>query len=217
MTLSKLFTKPLPHIMTIDGPVGILELMLQAPIVDDGKAIAVICHPNTSQQGTMHNKVVTTLAKALGQLNMPTVRFNFRAAGGSEGEYDHGVGEQDDLFAVLKWLEDVAPGRRLILAGFSFGSYVSAAVANECNPSALISIAPAVDRLDYTLFNKIDCPWFVLYGDQDEVVAVESIRWFVNNPPVALQATEIPGATHFFHGQLIDLKDRVFHLLAPRD
>src|SRR5690606_30980050 len=107
----------------LTGPAGRLELMVDLPEEDTGRAgVAIVCHPNPPDGGTMHNKVVTMTARAISELGIPAVRFNFRGVGQSEGSFDNGRGEVLDLLAVAAWVQKVRPGDALWLAGFSFGS-----------------------------------------------------------------------------------------------
>ena len=85
---------------------------------------AVVCHPHPLYGGTMHNKVVFRVARALHGLGLPVLRFNFRGTGMSAGEHDFGRGEADDVRAALDYLAEQFPGRPLLLAGFSFGAWV---------------------------------------------------------------------------------------------
>src|SRR5690606_22779986 len=127
--------------LTLDGPAGPLEVAVDLP---DGDAaprpiIAVICHPLSIEGGSMHNKVVTMAARALRDLGITPVRFNFRSVGASAGTYDNGIGETDDLRAVAHWVRSQRPDSALWLAGFSFGAYVSLRAAAALEPQALIS------------------------------------------------------------------------------
>ena len=113
--------------LTLQGPVGPLEVAVDLP---EGEATprpvtAIICHPLSTEGGTMHNKVVTMVARALRDLGVTTVRFNFRSVGASAGEFDHGNGEQDDLRTVAAWVREQRPDHEMWLAGFSFGAFVS--------------------------------------------------------------------------------------------
>ena len=199
----------------IKGPSGDLEMLTTFPVQPELPYVAVICHPHPLHQGTMHNKVVTTLAKSvLSQL--PTVRFNFRGVMGSAGDYGEGIGEQDDLGAVLEWVKQVLPTHQLLLMGFSFGGYVAASVANKRHDiDHLITVAPALRLGHFNQFTDVSCPWLVVYGDQDDVVSVEGLRSLVDNPPVlTLRGQILCGAGHFFHGRLLDLQQCVANDLA---
>jgi alpha/beta superfamily hydrolase len=197
----------------IEGKVGQLELLTTMPSPYTSKKVAIICHPNPLQTGTMNNKVVTTLAKVFDQLGMATVRFNFRGIGKSEGISTASLAEADDLRAVVAWVKKVLPSPQLYLAGFSFGSYIAALVANEISPEGLVSIAPPVDRLDFTVLTKIHCPWTVVMGDSDEIVPPESVIEWAKHPPAPIEFILIPGVGHFFHGRLTELRDRLLRAL----
>jgi alpha/beta superfamily hydrolase len=137
--------------LELDGPAGPLEVVVDLPKADVPvqPIVAIVCHPLSTEGGTLHNKVVTMTATTLRELGIATVRFNFRSVGGSAGEFDHGVGEQDDLKAVAAWVRSQRPDDRLWLAGFSFGAFVSLKAAAELQPEALISIAPPAGRWDF--------------------------------------------------------------------
>ena len=199
----------------IKGPSGDLEILTTFPVQPTLPYVAVICHPHPLHQGTMHNKVVTTLAKSVTS-QLPTVRFNFRGVMASTGDYGDGVGEQDDLEAILEWVKQVLPTHRVLLMGFSFGGYVAASVANKRHDiDHLITVAPALRLGDFNQFTDVSCPWLIVYGDQDDVVSVEGLRRLVDNPPIkALRGNELVGAGHFFHGKLLDLQQSVVAEIA---
>ncbi len=194
----------------LPGPEGNLEVMTTRPSKLSKPITGVICHPHPLYGGTMDNKVVTVVAKTFDQLGLKTVRFNFRGVGKSEGHYANGVGETGDLKAILTWVRKTCPDDAIWLAGFSFGSYVAAQVANEDHGVArLITIAPTVDNCDYQALTNIACPWLIIVGEEDELVPLADIQAFVKTPPVPVQFFSIPGASHFFHGKLIELRERL--------
>ena len=144
--------------LLLDGPAGALEVAVDFPEPADARPLlAVVCHPLPTEGGTMHNKVVTMVARALRELGATTVRFNFRGTGGSAGAFDHGKGEREDLRAVVEWARAGHPGHALWLAGFSFGAYVSLSAAAALRPDALISIAPPVAGRGWE-FDDIEIP-----------------------------------------------------------
>lgn len=194
----------------LPGPAGQLEVMTSWPENSaQPSGVGIICHPDPRQGGTMHNKVVTTTARAMIHLGLATVRFNFRGIGLSSGEYGHTHGELADLNAVIAWTKTVLPNQPLWLAGFSFGSYISALAAQSAGPVRLISIAPPVNHYNFTQLTQIRCPWLVIQGDQDEVVEFAQVQAWANHPPSPLQLIVMPGATHFFHGRLIELREHI--------
>lgn len=110
----------------IPGPAGRLEALLEAPARAEPAEIALVCHPHPLHGGTLHNKVVHRLARALRSTGAATLRFNFRGVNLSQGQYDHGAGEIDDARAALAFLLQRFPSLPLTVAGFSFGSRVAA-------------------------------------------------------------------------------------------
>lgn len=198
----------------LDGAVGKLELLTVKPEHFSSRKVAIICHPNPEQEGTMQNKVVSTLAKAFEQLGIATVRFNFRGVGKSEGVHGKILGEIEDLRAVVAWVKKTLPHCEIILAGFSFGSYIAAVVANEINPLHLISIAPPADRYDFNAFKNIRCPWLVVMGDADEIVPPETVMEWAKNPPAPIHFILLPKVGHFFHGHLIELRELLIKELS---
>jgi len=191
--------------VTIPGPSGDIEGIVDCA-VGDPQGGAVICHPHPLYGGTMQNKVVHTLAKSLTASNRTAVRFNFRGVGVSKGEYDEGAGETDDALAVIDWLASHQTGLPMILAGFSFGSFVALQAAAQAKPAALITVAPPVRMFDFKNLSFIGCPWLLIQGDEDEVVDANSVvNWVrsLENPP---QLEIMHGASHFFHGKLLDLR-----------
>jgi alpha/beta superfamily hydrolase len=192
----------------IPGPAGRLQAVLAEP-ASDGSLYGVVCHPHPLFGGTMDNKVVTTVAKALADCAVPTLRFNFRGVGSSHGTYDEGVGETDDAAAVAEWGERRWPGRRLVLTGFSFGAYVALRVAQRRALAGLILVAPPVGRFDFAGLVPPRCPWMVIQGDADDVVdSARVIDWARRSVP-APKLVCLPGVGHFFHGRLAELRDAV--------
>lgn len=194
----------------LPGPAGVLELASDRPVSEIARAgTALICHPHPLQGGTMHNKVVTTLERSLRELGLATVRFNFRGVGGSAGSFDEGRGETHDALAVAAWIKQVRPDDVLWLAGFSFGSYVALRVAGQLPAKQLITVAPAVTRLDFSALPLPVCPWLVIQGEADEVVDPGAVYAYVatHSPPPTL--VRVPETGHFFHRRLLDLRSIV--------
>lgn len=192
----------------IEGPVGQLEA-IWSPTDSNTTRAAVICHPHPLHGGTMSNKVVTTLARTWRDAGVSTLRFNFRGVGASAGVHDHGVGESDDLLAVLDWLQQQGV-RQLDLAGFSFGSWVAASTVSRLPAvftlGRLVLIAPPVQ---YEGYGAVQPPagTLVFQGDADDVVdPVDVQAWVVSrqSPP---EFFCFAGAGHFFHGRLTELKE----------
>ena len=214
----KLFSRKNERFL-LNGPAGKIEVMT-APTSYAKKAkkavTGVICHPHPLYGGTMNNKVVITTAKAFEQLGVKAVWFNFRGVGKSEGHYDNAVGETDDLKAILRWVkEEACPDDEIWLAGFSFGSYIAAKVANtDTNIGQLVTIAPAVNNYDYKVFTNVACPWLIVLGARDELVPLKEVKAFVDQPLITVRFTIIEEAGHFFHGKLIELRETLIRELS---
>ena len=200
--------------LLLDGPAGALEAVVDFPEPAEARPlVAVVCHPLPTEGGTMHNKVVTMVARALRELGATTVRLNFRGTGASAGEFDDGRGEREDLRAVVDWVQDARPGDRLWLAGFSFGAYVTLAAAAELLPDAVISIAPpAAGRgWDFAAIPAPDVPWLVVQGDADEIIDPQAVYAWIDGLARKPQLVRMPDTSHFFHRKLVDLRGAIQH------
>jgi alpha/beta superfamily hydrolase len=193
----------------LDGPAGQLEALLESREDVTPAANAVICHPHPLHGGTMHNKVVHTLARALIGIGFRVLRFNFRGVGKSGGDYDDGRGELQDALAAIAWMRSAAPELPLWIAGFSFGAAIAIRAAMEIRPDGLISIAPSVARFADGMDNQPHCPWLIIHGDNDELVDVdETVKW-VNELEPGPELSVFQDTTHFFHGKLVELRQAV--------
>lgn len=203
--------------VTLDGPAGRIEALLDTPPGPLAAAVGVVCHPHPQHQGTMLNKVVHTVGRALNDLQIPTVRFNFRGVGASEGAYADGVGETEDALAVAAWAQRHFPGADLWLAGFSFGAAVAirAAVASSCRQ--LISIAPPVARMASLLGDASPaCPWLLVQGTSDEVVSAADVAAWARARTPSPDLVLLQDVDHFFHGRLTLLRDTIIsRVLRP--
>jgi len=196
--------------LLLPGPAGAIELACSVPAPDVARrGVAIVCHPNPLQGGTMFNKVVTTLDRSLNELGLATVRFNFRGVGKSEGVHDEGHGEADDLAAIAAWVRRERPGDVLWLAGFSFGSYVVLRAAAKLTPAQLILIAPPVGRWEFEGIELPECPILIVQGEDDDVVDAQAVfAWAgAQTPPPTV--VRMPETGHFFHRRLIDLRGAV--------
>lgn len=194
----------------IDGPAGKLEALLETPTKrDEFHAVGVVCHPHPQFQGTMLNKVAHTIARAFNDLGAPALRFNFRGVGKSEGAFDNAAGETDDARAAIQWIQARWPGLPVYLGGFSFGSQVSLRVAETEPPDWLVTVAPPITRLDMENFRRPDCRWLVAQGGEDELFDARAVEEWVKrlSPPPDFEM--LPKASHFFHGHLTELRERI--------
>jgi alpha/beta superfamily hydrolase len=202
----------------LNGPAGMLEGLCDVP---DGMAIkgtAVICHPHPLFGGTMQNKVVQTLAKAFVQNGWRAVRFNFRGVGGSDGVYDEGRGELEDLMHVIAQSQSLAlqgsapTGSALALAGFSFGAFVAshavAQMADNPNLDKVVLVGTAASNFSVApVPQELHEKTLLVHGEVDDTVPLSSVMDWAR--PQSLPVTVIPGVAHFFHGQLPLLRNLV--------
>lgn len=193
--------------LTLSGPAGRIEALLEAPREHDGRAVAVLCHPHPQFQGTMLNKVVHTMGRAANELGAPALRFNFRGVGASDGEYAEGRGEADDTLAVIDWARERYPGAELWLCGFSFGAMVACRAALTAAPAWLVSIAPPALRMAGLLEGREpEGRWLVIQGDADAVVPCDTVVDWVHGLKRQPELVVLPDVEHFFHGRLTLLR-----------
>jgi len=204
---------PLKASLRIAGPAGALELLLEEPATPDHARFGVICHPHPLHGGTLDNKVVHTLARALHELSVPTLRFNFRGVGASEGTFAHGRGETQDTLAVVDFARERWPNAVPWLLGFSFGGVMALRAAAECNAQLLVTVAPAVDRMAPGAALP-DCPWLLVQGDADEVIDGQKVLEWAGSLKAPPLVHVLPQAGHFFHGRLGELRDVVVQFAA---
>lgn len=201
--------------ISIDGPCGPLEALLCE--VPDARGVALICHPNPVQGGTMLNKVVSTLQRAVRDMGYHTLRFNYRGVGASAGSHDMGTGEVDDAEAVAHWLRAQYSDLPLMLFGFSFGGFVAGALAGRLEDQGVViprlfMVAPAVQRLHIPEHLPQGGELVVIQPEQDEVIAPEDVYAWSAGLSRAHQLLKVAECGHFFHGKLPELKD----LVQPR-
>ena len=185
----------------IDGPAGPLEVVANVP-EGTPSGLALVAHPLPTHGGTLDNKVVQTLAKTFVALGYVSVRLNFRGVGQSAGAFDEGIGEAEDAMAALaharKEFGDALP---LVLAGFSFGTYVQTRVAQRVTPQRMVLVGPAVKRFPV---GHVPADTIVIHGEEDEVVPLADVLAWAR--PQELPVIVFPGCTHFFHGRLPQLQ-----------
>lgn len=212
---------PGKHTVIIRGEVGDLEVEVIIPENPNYEFCAVLGHPHSLHGGTMHNKVVTTLAASFSNLHIPSIKFNFRGVGKSGGSYDAGLGESIDMLIITRIWQDLYPSSKIIFAGFSFGSFVAyraaAIYSSEISDSLpLITVAPSVVNYDYREFPGFDGSWLVVQGDNDEIVEPRSVYDFVESFDKKPELLILSDTTHFFHGKLVELKAKLTDYLSKK-
>jgi alpha/beta superfamily hydrolase len=197
----------------LDGPAGRLEALLNAG-ADEATHAALVCHPHPLFGGTLHNKVVFHTMKALNSFGFPVLRFNFRGAGLSQGEHDHGRGEMDDVRAALDWL-DREFRLPLIFAGFSFGAAVGLPLAcADGRVQAVIGlgipVAPIDERAyDFSFLQTCAKPKLLVSGARDQFGPRAQLQRLADALPEPRKLVLIEGADHFFEGRLRELRETI--------
>ena len=217
-------------IREIAGPAGRLEALLDEPpaarrVNTDGllehadpagiRAAVVLAHPHPQQGGTMHTKAVYQSAKALMRIGCAVLRFNFRGAGTSAGQFDEGRGEMDDCRAALDFMHDRYPDARLWCGGMSFGAWIGLTVgAQDPRVSTLIGIAPPVSRYDFEIVRASTKPKFFIQGEFDEVCSLKDMRAFYASAADPKELVVIDGADHLFDGKVSEVAEAIEDLFG---
>jgi len=176
----------------VAGPAGRIECAVDSP-AGAARGVALIAHPHPQFGGTLDNKVVQTLARALVELGYEAWRPNFRGVGASEGGFGGGQGEVEDLLSVFQEI----PSEKIVLAGFSFGAAMQAKLAARVKPERVVLVGIAV-----TSFAVPGVPpgSMVIHGERDETVPLAAVLDWAR--PQDLPVVLVPGADHFFHRKL---------------
>lgn len=197
----------------LEGPSGKLEALLNSGAPDASHA-ALVCHPHPVFGGTMHNKVVFHAMKALNSFGFPVLRFNFRGTGMSEGEHDHGRGEQDDVHTALDWL-DLQFHLPLIFAGFSFGAAVGLRVGcGDDRVKAVIGLGMPVQpfderNYDFEFLQSCRKPKLFVSGSRDQFGPRAKLEQVVNTASDPQKLVVIESADHFFEGRLHEMRSAI--------
>ncbi len=199
------------NIFFIEGKSGRIESAHDKVKNANPDKVAIISPPHPLYQGTMHNKVLTTIARAMKSNGIESYRFNYRGVGDSQGEYGEGFGETEDLVSMCEWVKSNTSAKEIILCGFSFGGAVAYMGLEKLDiASSLVTIAPAVDRFDLSKYSQPTLPWLVVQGVDDDTVKASSVFDFVlNRVDSDLTLVKKNNVGHFFHGKLTDLKEVV--------
>ena len=201
------------------GPAGRLEALWEQPETAGAAPplAALLCHPHPLYGGTMHNKVVHHTARALQELGLPVLRFNFRGAGLSEGKHDNGRGEAGDVRAALDFLAEKLPAACILLAGFSFGATVGLRVgcADE-RVRALIGLGLGANATDFSFLASCSKPKLFIQGTRDEFGSREAVEAAVAQAAPPKELVWIEDADHFFADRLDAFRQALLdHFPAP--
>ena len=202
--MAEIWVSQIRPVEDLRGPAGRLEALLNTGR-DDAAYAAMVCHPHPLGGGTMHTKAVYHAMKAFSSFGLPVLRFNFRGVGLSEGEHDHGRGEQDDVRAALDWLEHTFHNRPILFAGFSFGSYVGLrACCGDVRVKGLVGLGLPVRVAEreyrYGFLPRCTAPKLFISGDHDEFAPRDELAAVWARAPEPKRLVLIEGADHFFQG-----------------
>jgi|SRR5580658_88267 alpha/beta superfamily hydrolase len=197
----------------LDGPAGNLEALLEAPEDSAPRAAALVCHPHPLFGGTMHNKVVYRVARALRSSGHVVLRFNFRGVGRSEGRHDLGIGEIADARAALDWLRNRYRGLPYTLAGFSFGSRVVLSLGCALrDPERLIALGFPAKRDPVGVLAACTSPKVFIQSTHDEYGPPREMETFYAQVADPKRLIWVEAEDHFFAGGLDELERQVVNL-----
>jgi alpha/beta superfamily hydrolase len=206
------------HRLFLPGPAGKLEALWEERPSARADLVALVCHPHPLYGGTLHNKVVHHTARALQELGLAVLRFNFRGAGRSQGRHDQGHGEADDVRAALAWLKKKTPDAEVVLAGFSFGAWVGLRVGcDDAGVRVLIGVGLPANDSDFTYLADCSKPKLFVQGTRDQFGSLGAVEALVQNTAPPKELVWLEGADHFFAGHLDELRHAIRdHLPLPR-
>jgi len=205
------------HERFFPGPAGELEGLLESdPDRGPVRLAVLVCHPHPRYGGTMRNKVVHHLARAARRASAVVLRFNFRGVGQSRGQYDDGVGEQDDFRAAITFLAEQHPGLPLAGIGFSFGARVS--LRGGCSDprlERLIAVGLPAGSGDWSFLGRCARPKHFVHSTRDQFGSRQQLEAVFRLAAEPKALTWIEAEDHFFQGALDRLEEAVYEILRP--
>ena len=199
---------------TFAGPAGSIEALYKPGSTAPERA-AVLSHPHPQFGGTMHNKVVFRAAKAFERLGYPSLRFNFRGVGRSQGSFDEGVGEADDVRAALDWMASEHPGLPLVHCGFSFGNAVGTPVAAvDDRVDRLVCLGTPTASFRFERLADVVIPKLFVQGEYDEHGPLKALREGLTRSAQPWRLVVVKGADHFFAGHLDEMERAIVDYLS---
>lgn len=170
--------------------------------VQKGEKGAVVTHPHPLYGGSMYNQVVEILTTVYQEKGFSTLRFNFRGVGSSQGDYDQGKGEKEDVRSALHYLYERGKSE-FDLAGYSFGAWVNAKIMDsEPVINRIVMVSPPVAFLDFSSLTPSPKIKVVVAGERDEIAPADRIRDLIATWNPAAHFEVIEGADHFYFGRI---------------
>jgi alpha/beta superfamily hydrolase len=197
----------------IAGPAGKLEAVLEEPEDSAPREAVLVCHPHPQHGGTMHNKVVYRIARAMRRAGCVVLRFNYRGVNLSEGTYDKGVGETEDARAALEFLRDRFPALPFSLAGFSFGSRIILRLGCEIGgASRLIAVGFPAGMSGSEGLGDCAVPRVFIVSTHDEFCPIVAMQEHYAALPEPKQLIWVEASDHFFGDALDNLEEAVLRV-----
>jgi alpha/beta superfamily hydrolase len=199
----------------LDGAAGKIECLLEEPESGEASEACLVCHPHPLYGGTMHNKVVYRMARALRRSGSVVLRFNFRGVGRSEGAHDDGKGELEDARLLLEWLRSRYPALLYSVAGFSFGSRIALRLGCSLEGARrIIAVGFPTKSANIEYLKICLTPKVFVQSTHDEHGPrreLEAIYDHISDPK---QIHWIPATDHFFRDGLDALEETILQLKA---
>jgi alpha/beta superfamily hydrolase len=181
----------------------VLEGILAVPEGAGPFPVVIVCHPHPLYGGSMDNNVVNSLSETLTQASLVSFKFNFRGVGGSQGEFDQGIGEREDVEAAISLISTVkaVDSERIGLAGYSAGAGFAFPVGfNDNRIKALAAVSPPLSMFDFDFLKSCPKPKLLISGSRDELISIDQLLEFCKNLPEPKECENVEGADHFWWG-----------------
>ncbi|MBV8817955.1 MAG: alpha/beta hydrolase [Acidobacteriaceae bacterium] len=202
--------------LLLDGPAGKLEALLEEPEDRAPQEAVVVCHPHPQHGGTMHNKVVYRIARALRGTGAVVLRFNYRGVNLSEGKYDHGAGETEDARSAVAFLRGRYPDLPYAIAGFSFGSRIALKLGCELSSHRIFAVGFPTRLPESAHLGQCQVPRMFIQSTHDQFGPVPEMQAYFDSLPQPKQLEWVEAADHFFAGALDAFEETVGRIaLAP--
>lgn len=173
-------------------------------------AAVIICHPHPQYGGNMDNNVVNAIFNTLLKKNIVVFKFNFRGVGTSEGSFDNGKGEQDDVGAAISFiasLEEVDV-HRIGLVGYSAGASFGLPVAcADKRIKAVAAVSPGLTMADFSFLTTYPKAKFLITGTKDDYTPVKQFTYFCESLPPPVEYIKVEGIDHFWGGHENEVAD----------
>jgi uncharacterized protein len=197
----------------LDGAAGKIEALLEEPESGEASEACLVCHPHPLYGGSMHNKVVYRMARALRRSGSVVLRFNFRGVGRSEGAHDQGAGELEDARLLLEWLRSRYPALAYSAAGFSFGSRIALRLGcSRVGMRRIIAVGFPTKSGTFEYLKNCLTPKIFVQSTQDEHGPQPQLEAIYRDVADPKQIHWVEAADHFFRDGLDALEDTIFQL-----